>query len=312
MRALVTGGAGFIGSHLVDALIERGDEVLVIDDLSTGRRENLAGALKRGASLEELDVGEAAAVRSAATAFVPEAVFHLAALVDLRSAGEDAERLGRVNVHGTQNVLEAARDAGAGRFVFASTAGVYADGADDPEHLPFAEDTSVAPPSSYGRSKLAGEQQLESFRGDKGVSGVALRFANVYGPRQDPANEAGVVAVFCARAREGGRPTIFGEGHQTRDYIYVGDVVKAMLAAQAGEATGPLNVGTGLETSVLQLAELIGTEAGRVDFEPEFAEARPGEVARSALDPTRAAQELGFRATQTLDAGLERTLRAAG
>jgi UDP-glucose 4-epimerase len=310
MRALVTGGAGFIGSHLVDALAERGDEVLVLDDLSTGRRENLAGALDRGARLEEVDVGEAAAVRSTATAFVPEAVFHLAALVDIRSAGDDAERLGHVNVHGTQSALEAARDAGARRFVLASTAGVYADGAENPESLPFGEETSVSPPSAYGRSKLAGEQLLESFRGDGGVSGVALRFANVYGPRQDPANEAGVVAVFCARARDGERPVVYGDGSQTRDYIYVGDVVEALIAAQAADAAGPLNVATGVETSVLELAAEIGRMAGRDDFEPEHTEARPVGVARSALDPSAAESELGWRATHSLRDGLAKTLAA--
>jgi UDP-glucose 4-epimerase len=312
MRALVTGGAGFIGSHLVDALVGRGDEVLVLDDLSTGRRENLAGALERGASLEEVDVGEADAVQSAVTGFVPETVFHLAALVNIRTAGDDADILSRVNVVGTGNVLDAATDAGAGRFVLASTAGVYADGASDPEQLPFAEGTAVSPPSAYGRSKLAAEQQVESQRGDRGVPGVALRFANVYGPRQDPATEAGVVAIFCAAARDGGRPTVFGDGRQTRDYVYVGDVVEALLAAQLQDADGPFNVSTGVETSVLDLAEATARAAGRDDFEPEFAGGRQGEVERSALDPSAAEAELGWRAQRTLAEGLERTLAAEG
>jgi UDP-glucose 4-epimerase len=311
MRALVTGGAGFIGSHLVDALVERGDEVLVLDDLSTGRRENLAGALERSASLEELDIGEADAVSAAVRAFIPEAVFHLAALVDIRTAGDDAERLSRVNVLGTHNVLDAAGDAQAKRFVLASTAGVYPDGAEMPERMPFAEEVPGSPPSSYGRSKLAAEEQVETWS-DPGLSPVALRFANVYGPRQDPANEAGVVAIFCARARDGQRPTVFGDGRQTRDYIYVGDVVEAMLAAQARDAAGPLNVGTGAETSVLELAAAVGSAGGRADFEPEFAEARPGEVVRSALDPTAAGAQLGWAPRTSLRDGLARMLAPEG
>jgi UDP-glucose 4-epimerase len=307
MRALVTGGAGFIGSHLVDALIARGDEVVVLDDLSTGRRENLAGALASGASLEQVDVGEADAVKSSVLSFVPQAVFHLAALVDIRTAGDDADALSRVNVLGTANMLEAAIDAGADRFVLASSAGVYADGQGAPDELPFSEGSSVSPPSGYGRSKLAAEEQIEGHRGERGIAGVALRFANVYGPRQDPANEAGVVAIFCEAARNGGRPTVFGDGSQTRDYVYVGDVVEALIAAQLQDADGPFNVGTGTETSVLELAAAVGSAAGRDDFEPEFADARD-EVQRSALDPSAAEAELGWRAGTGLAAGLSRTL----
>lgn len=309
MQTLVTGGAGFIGSHLVDALQEAGDELLVVDDLTSGKRENLAAALERGAELVELDVCDAAALQPAVQSFSPQSVFHLAAQIDVRTSMADPAFDARVNVAGTLGVLEAAARAGAGDFVFTSTGGaIYGEGAERPERLPFAEDAERLPLSVYGQSKLAAEGYLDFYRRTRGLRTTALRLGNVYGPRQDRALEAGVVAIFCGLAREGGRPTVFGDGEQTRDYVYVGDVVSALLAAREAGLPGPFNVGTGVETSVLGLADAIGARAGRDDFEPGFEPAREGEIQRSVLDASLAASELGWRAQRDLDGGLALTL----
>jgi UDP-glucose 4-epimerase len=313
MRALVTGGAGFIGSHLVDALIERGDDVLVLDDLSSGKRENLARALERGVKLELANVTDAEPVLAAAERFEPEAVIHLAAQIDIRRSVSDPGFDALVNVVGTVNLLEAARRAGSRRFVLGSTGGaIYGEGAERPEEMPFTEDAPTDPFSAYGQSKLTAEGYVGFYRRVHELAGVSLRLGNVYGPRQDPATEAGVVAIFCELAVGGGRPTVFGDGEQTRDYIYVGEVVAAMLAALETEDAGPFNVGTGRETTVLELAEMIGRTAGREDFEPRFAPPREGEVQRTALDTARAAEGLGWRAEVTLEQGLGPTLEATG
>jgi UDP-glucose 4-epimerase len=307
MRCLVTGGAGFIGSNLVDALLARGDEVTVLDDLSTGRRENLDGALAAGAALVELDVRDAAAVAEAAGAAQPEATFHLAAQIDVRRSVADPAFDAAVNVGGTANVLEAARTAGAERFVFVSTGGaIYGEG--EGEALPLDESAAVEPLSPYGQSKFAAEGYLALYERLYGLSSVALRLGNVYGPRQDPLGEAGVIAIFCGKLRGGGRPTVFGDGTQTRDYIYVGDVVAAALAAAGGEATGPINIGTGIETDVLELARLLRELDGAESFEPEHAPPRAGEVQRIAIDPARAERELGWSAKVGLEEGLRLTL----
>lgn len=307
MKALVTGGAGFIGSNLVDALLARGDEVTIVDDLSTGRRENLEGALKNGARLVELDIRDADALAALASEAKPEAVFHLAAQIDVRKSVEDPAFDAAVNVGGTTNVLEGARRVGAGRIVFVSTGGaIYGEG--EGQQLPLAEDAPIAPEAPYGQSKFAAEGYLGLYERLYGLSGVSLRLGNVYGPRQDPLGEAGVIAIFCGRLLAGERPTVFGDGAQTRDYIYVGDVVAAALAAAGSEATGPINVGTGIETDVLKLARLLGELGGSESFEPELAPARPGEVQRSAIDPGRAERELGWRARTSLAEGLRLTL----
>jgi UDP-glucose 4-epimerase len=313
MRALVTGGAGFIGSYLVDALVARGDEVLALDDLSTGKIENLADARAKGATLEVGDITDAGVLLTTLEGFKPEAVFHLAAQIDVRKSMADPPFDIRLNVLGTVNVLEAAARVGARRLVFTSTGGaIYGEGLDRPEELPFAEGARCWPDSVYGQSKLAAEGYVELYRRSRGLSTGVLRLGNVYGPRQDPALEAGVVAIFCDLARDGGRPTVFGQGTQTRDYIHVADVVAALLAAQASTEPGPFNVGTGVETAVLELIERIGRLSGRSDFEPEFAPPREGEVERTALDPRRAAEALGFRAGRTIEAGLEQTLADGG
>jgi UDP-glucose 4-epimerase len=307
MKALVTGGAGFIGSNLVDALRARGDAVTVVDDLSTGRRENLAGALAQGAELVEVDIRDREALADAASDCAPEVVFHLAAQIDVRKSVADPAFDASINVGGTANVLEVARTADARRVVFVSTGGaIYGEG--EGQALPLAEDAPIAPEAPYGQSKFAAEGYLALFERLYGLSGVSMRLGNVYGPRQDPLGEAGVIAIFCGRLRAAGRPTVFGDGRQTRDYIYVGDVVSALLAAAGSTATGPINVGTGVETDVLelvrQLAELGDAEA----FEPEFAPERAGEVRRISIDPSRAERELGWKAETGLAEGLRTTL----
>jgi UDP-glucose 4-epimerase len=309
MRSVVTGGSGFIGSNLVDALVARGDQVTVIDDLSTGRRENLDGALAAGAELVEADVRDAEAMTALAEERGPELIFHLAAQIDVRRSVAEPAFDASINVGGTANLLEAARAAGTRRFVFVSTGGaIYGEG--EGKQLPLGEDAAEEPLAPYGQSKLAGEGYVSLYRRLYGLSGVNLRLGNVYGPRQDPLGEAGVIAIFCGRLRSAEAPTVFGDGTQTRDYVYVGDVIEAALAAASSEANGSFNIGTGRETSVLELVELL-RELGGVDgFEPEFAPPRAGEVQRISLDSSRAADELGWRASVDLRPGLAQTLEA--
>lgn len=308
MKSLVTGGAGFIGSNLVDGLLARGDEVTVVDDLSTGRLVNLDGALEAGAELVELDIRDAAALAAVAAERRPETIFHLAAQIDVRKSLEDPAFDAAVNVGGTANVLEAARGAGTGRVVFVSTGGaIYGEG--EGQELPLDESAAIAPLSAYGQSKYAAEGYLALYERLYGLSTIALRLGNIYGPRQDPLGEAGVVAIFCGLIRSGGRPTVYGDGTQTRDYIYVGDVVDAALAAAASDKAGSVNIGTGREASVLELVEVLG-RLGGTDFEPEFAPPRAGEVQRIALDAGRAERELGWRPQTGLEDGLRLTLDA--
>ena len=307
MRALVTGGAGFIGSNLTDALLARGDEAIIVDDLSTGRRENIEQALANGATLIEADIRDRAAIEEIAGRERPEVIFHLAAQIDVRKSVAAPAFAASINVGGTANVLEAARAAEVRRVVFSSTGGaIYGEG--DGQELPLPENAPLAPEAPYGQSKFAGEGYLSLYERLYGLSSVPLRLGNVYGPRQDPLGEAGVVAIFCGRLREGKQPTVFGDGKQTRDYIYVGDVVSAMLAAAAAETSGPINIGTGIETDVLELVNALGELGGAGDFEPEFAPPRTGEVQRISIDPARAERELGWRAEMGLAEGLRVTL----
>jgi UDP-glucose 4-epimerase len=299
MRALVTGGAGFIGSHLVDALLDAGDEVTVVDHLHRGHTDNLSGAMERGIGLVRADVTDVGGMLFALQQHGPEVVYHLAAQIDVRRSVEDPSTDAHVNIGGTAAVLEAARDTGTPRVVLASTAGVYGE----PGALPVREDAPLAPLSPYGAGKAAAESYLELFRRLHGLSTLTLRLSNVYGPRQDPHGEAGVVAIFCGAAVEETPITIFGDGTQTRDYIYVADVVAAFRAAGRAAVDGVMNVSTGTETSVRDLADRLGLET-------RFAPHRAGEVDRSCLDPTAAAERLGWRAEVPLADGLERTLRA--
>lgn len=313
MRSLVSGGAGFIGSHLVDALLAAGDDVLVVDDLSTGRRANLGGADEHEAMrFVHCDITDAAALARAIGEFDPERSFHLAAQASVRRAGAEPGFDAETNVIGTINLLEGLRGRDPGPLVFVSTGGaIYGEGAE--RELPIAEDAPIKPETAYGVSKLAGEHYVDLYRRAYGMPARVVRLGNVYGPRQDPDGEAGVVAIFCGRLRAGRAPTIFGDGRQTRDYVFVADVVGAILAAaerprEPGE-TGVYNVGTGRETSVLELAEQLGAIAGR-EIEPVHEPARPGEVLRIAIDPGAAERVLGWRAGTSLEAGLRATYEA--
>jgi UDP-glucose 4-epimerase len=293
VRALVTGGAGFIGSHVADALVAAGHEVHVVDDLSTGRLANLEPALEQGAELHTEDVTDAAWMTDLAAIIRPDVVFHLAAQRDVRRSVDDPAFDAGVNIAGTAAVLDAARRAGARRLVLASTAAVYGR----PTELPTRETSPVAPISPYGASKAAAESYLALFTRLHGLSTLALRMANVYGPRQDPDGEAGVVAIFAAAAATGSPAVVYGDGLQTRDYVHVDDAVAAFLAAAQSPAAGELNVSTGRETPVREIAERLGLA---VDHVPR----RHGEIDRSCLDPTEAARRLGWRPRITLAAGL--------
>ena len=294
MRAVVTGGAGFIGSHAVDALVARGDEVHVVDNLATGRRENLNGA----AALHEHDIREP--LDALFADIRPDVVVHLAAQADVGTSVEQPLLDLEVNVLGTLNVLEAAR-AQQAQVIFSSTGGaIYGECT-----RPAREDDPREPASPYGTSKLAAEEYLATWNRLYGSEHVVLRFANVYGPRQLAKLEGGVVAIFSDRLRAGESVTIFGDGAQTRDYVYVGDVVAAVLAA-IGRDGGTFNVGTGVETSVVELFETLRRVSG-VDATAEHAPPRPGEARRSVVDPSRAQRELGWRPARTLEEGLRAT-----
>jgi UDP-glucose 4-epimerase len=294
VRAVVTGGAGFIGSHVVEALLARGDEVHVVDNLSSGKRENVAA----GATLHERDIREP--LEDLFSELQPEACFHLAAQADVRVSVERPDFDAEVNVIGTIRVLEAARAADT-PVVFSSTGGaIYGEC-----ERPAREDDELRPLAPYGTSKLAGEQYLATYNRLYDTRHVTLRYGNVYGPRQDPHGEAGVVAIFCNHLRAGEAPRIFGDGLQTRDYVDVRDVVRATLAA-LGRDGGVYNVGTGRETSVVALYEACRRVSG-VDVEPEFAPPRLGELQRSVLDVSLAERELGWRPERQLDDGLRAT-----
>ena len=293
MRTLVTGGAGFIGSNLVDALLARGDEVGVLDDLSKGKRERVAA----GAALHVADIRSPHEIFDAVR---PEVVFHLAAQADVRVSVDRPDYDADINVIGTVQILEAARRHDA-KVVFSSTGGAIYGECDEPAR----EDAPRQPLAPYGTSKLCGEEYLGTWNRLYGTAHVTLRFGNVYGPRQEPHGEAGVVAIFMGLLREGGTPKIYGDGRQTRDYVYVGDVVDAVLRASTADG-GIYNVGTGTETSVLELYDAIVGVTG-IDREAEHAGARVGELQRSVLDPAAAARDLGWRPGTQLDDGLQKT-----
>ncbi len=294
MRAVVTGGAGFIGSHVVEALLERGDEVTVVDDLSNGKRENVPD----GARLVVADIRDG--LGPVFEDAQPEVVFHLAAQVDVRISVERPNHDASVNVLGTIAVLEGARGVGA-QVVFSSTGGAIYGECDGPA----PESAERRPLAPYGVSKLAGEEYLAAYNRLYETSHVSLRYGNVYGPRQDPHGEAGVVAIFLGALARAQAPRIFGDGGQTRDYVYAGDVARASLAA-AGREGGVFNVGTGFETSVVELYELCRAVAGS-SLEAVEAPARLGELQRSVLDVSLAERELGWRAEVPLEEGLRLT-----
>ena len=295
MRVLVTGGAGFIGSHLTDALLARGDEVAVIDDLSSGR----TGRLNERVTLHKLSVTDAEPVAAIVRQERPELICHLAAQIDVRVSVTAPAQDAQTNVVGTVNVLEAARAAGV-RVLFCSTGGALY-GRDAP--IPSLEDVLPLPESPYGIAKYCAEQYVDLYNRLHQTRHAVLRLANVFGPRQDPTGEAGVVPIFCGRVLAGRQPVIYGDGTQTRDYVYVGDVVAAFLAAADRGRPGTWNIGTAVEVSVLDLAMIIGEIAGR-PVEPVFAPMRPGELQRSALAVERARKDLGWQAETGLADGI--------
>jgi UDP-glucose 4-epimerase len=300
MRVLVTGGAGFIGSHLTDALLDRGDEVIVVDDLSTGRLARLDDRV----AVHKADIADAGLLVTLAKQVRPDLICHLAAQIGISASvtapGDDEQ----ANVAGTVNVLEAARAARA-RVLFCSTGGALY-GKDAP--IPSLEDVLPLPESPFGVAKFCAEQYVRLYNRLHGCTHTILRLASVYGPRQDPAGESGVIPIFCARVLAGERPVIYGDGTQTRDYVYIADAVAALLAAADQRRPGVWNIGTGTETSVLRLARLVGDAAGRV-VSPRFAPARPGELQRSALAAERAGRDLGWKPTVPLAEGVLRVCR---
>ena len=295
--AIVTGGAGFIGSNLVDALVSESVDVHVVDNLSNGKAVNVP----RSATLHELDIRDADGLLALVERLKPSQIFHLAAQADVRKALEMPTYDAEVNIAGTINVLEAARASGA-RVVFTSTGGA-AYGEYEGLTIPTPESAEPRPLSHYGMSKLAGEGYFGLYGRLYGVESAVLRLGNVYGPRQDPHGEAGVVAIFCGRLLDGVAPTVFGDGLQTRDYVYVGDVVRALLAAATGPDNVTVNIGNGREVSVLDLIEGLDSSV-----EADFADARVGELQRSALDASRAAELYGWRGEVSLADGLAATM----
>ena len=298
MRTLVTGGAGFIGSHLVDALLDAGHAVTVVDDLSRGTREHVGA----GAELLEVDITTPALLDAVVTTR-PEVVFHQAAQIDVRSSVRDPLSDAETNVLGTVNVLRACAAAGVRRVIFASSGGaVYGD----TDVIPTPEDAPCRPESPYGTSKVCAELYAATFQRVQGLESVSLRYANVYGPRQDPHGEAGVVAIFTTRLLAGETAVVNGDGAQTRDYVFVDDVVRANLCA-IDAPPGAYNIGTATETDVNHLFERLCAVIG-VDVAARHGEAKPGEQRRSCVAVQRAAEELGWAPAVSLDDGLARTV----
>jgi len=306
VNIMVTGGAGFIGSHLVDALLRFGHGVSVLDDFSTGKQENVDLALRQGALLVRADVRESEQVADAVGSFAPEVIFHLAAQMNVRKSVADPAFDARANIEGTINVLEAARTIGA-RVINVSTGGAMYG---DTDTIPTPESVAPLPEAPYGQSKYCAERYVGLYARLFGLRGATVRLGNVYGPRQDPLGEAGVVAIFCGHLKDGERPTVYGTGRQTRDYVYVSDVIAGLLAVlDHPEARGEYNIGTGRASSVLAIIEALAPYADG-GFAPEFAEARAGEIEHSCLDVTRARQKLGWRPEVDLAAGLQQTITA--
>jgi UDP-glucose 4-epimerase len=302
MKVLVTGGAGFIGSHVVDRCVEAGHQVAVVDDLSTGRRDHVRPA----ARLHVIDI-RSPALGDVFRAERPEAVIHLAAQAAVSRSVTDPRLDADINVLGSINLLECCRQDGVRRFVYVSTGGA---GYGDTDVVPTPEDHPTRPISPYGVSKVTAEHYLACWGALYGLSGIVLRLANIYGPRQNPHGEAGVVAIFTERILRGEPCIINGDGLQTRDFVYVGDVADAaLLALDRPEVTGPVNIGTGVETSILTLFDQLRTAAGG-RAEVRHGPARPGEQRRSLLDAARARRLLGWTPSVEIHEGLRRTLAA--
>ncbi len=304
---LITGGAGFIGSHIAEAYVAAGWSVTCLDDLSRGKRSQVP----ESARFVEADVRSALAHETIASGGF-DVVIHQAAQIDVRISVQEPARDASINLVGLANVLAGAAAGGVRRVIFASSGGVVYG---DPAVIPTPEPTANLPISPYGVSKLAGEHYLRVLGALNGFEGVALRYANVYGPRQDPASEAGVVSIFVSRLLQGRSLTIFGDGRQTRDYVFVGDVARAnLLAATVPVSRGDrldvpsFNIGTGRETSVNDLAQLVGQALGRTPV-VEHAPPRPGELFRSCLDVSKAGRELGWTPQVGFDKGMQALAR---
>jgi UDP-glucose 4-epimerase len=302
MRCLVTGGAGFIGSHLVDRLAADGRAVSVVDNLCHGREEHLA-AVRGEISLHVRDITEPG-LSDLMREVRPEVIFHLAAQIDVRASVADPVDDARVNVLGTVNLADAAVRAGVRKICFATSAAVYGT----PDTLPVSESAPLAPQSPYAAAKLSGETYLNMFRELHGLDCTHLALANVYGPRQDPHGEAGVIAIFTNALLSGAPTMIYGDGNNTRDYVYVDDVVSAFLAAAGNRDEGRrYNIGTGIQTTNRELHTVAAGAAG-VQDPPEFAPPRPGEVRSSALDAARVGRDLGWHPRTALPDGLRYTV----
>jgi UDP-glucose 4-epimerase len=295
MQVMITGGAGFIGSHLADAFTARGDEVSVVDDLSAGR----AARLDPRVTLHRCSVLDADVLTKLAEQARPQLICHLAAQIDVRDSVADPAHDARVNVEGTVNVLEAARTVGA-RVLFASSGGALY-GRESP--IPAPEDAPPTPESPYGVAKYCAERYLGLYNQLYGTVHSVVRLANVYGPRQDPSGEAGVIPILCARALAGEDPVIYGDGTQTRDYVYVGDVVRSFLALAGTPRPGTWHIGSGTEVSVLSLVDAIARIAGH-PLTPCFAPPRPGELQRSAVNVHKAGADLGWHPLTQLSDGI--------
>jgi UDP-glucose 4-epimerase len=299
MTTLVTGGAGFIGSHVADALVERGHTVHVLDDLSSGTRWKVPDA----ATLHVMDIRADDAADLVAD-LAPDVLVHHAAQMDVRQSVADPAFDADVNIRGFLNLMEAGRTSGLRKVIFASTGGaIYGE----PDYTPQDEDHPLRPLSPYGVAKLATERYLYFYQQQYGLDTVSLRYANIYGPRQNPHGEAGVVAIFTKAMLAGGQPVINGDGEQTRDYVYVGDVVRANLAALDYDGSGVFNVGTGRETSVNELFRVLRDATG-ADVAEEHGPGKPGEQQRSVLGYETSAEELGWTPQVSLQDGLGRTV----
>lgn len=299
MRVLVTGGAGFIGSHVAETFLRAGHQVTVLDDLSSGKRENLP----EGVRFIQADIRSAQA-REAIIVGAYDAVVHQAAQIDVRRSVDDPAYDADINLIGLLNLLEACVEANVRRFIFASSGGACYG---EQIVYPAPESHPLQPVSPYGASKAAGELYLGFYFKEKKLPYLALRYSNVYGPRQDPAGEAGVVAIFNGRCLRKQACTIYGDGKQTRDYVYVADVARANLLALESDYIGSLNIGTGKETDVLRLHDAVAKAAGS-SIPPTFAPARAGEQRRSCIDPTMAARVLGWRPEVDLERGIALTV----
>ncbi len=298
MRVLVTGGAGFIGSHVADAFLERGDEVLIVDDLSTGSEQNIPDH----AVFARADITDAVALDQAVDPFAPALVCHLAAQASVTASVDDPQRDCRVNVLGTLNVCEAARRHGA-PLIYAATGGaLYGD--DAPRPTP--EDFLPRPQSPYGASKFAGEAYVTAWARLYSLANVVLRLANIYGPRQSSHGEAGVVAIFSEHLARGEAPPLRGDGTQTRDYLHVSDAAAAFVTAAEAKRAGLFNVATGIATSTARVLELLREAAG-ASVEPQHAPLKPGEMEASVLDPSRIRAELGWSPRVAVAEGLRET-----